>query len=127
MTAREAFVAARDAYPAYRAAHPKNEDDSDAARVEVLDLQLGGLAAIMEGDVAGGIETLRQAAVRESQIPLHFGPPFIEKPSLELLGEVLIEAGRTDDAQTVLAEAEVLTPNRRALAEARTRLEEMGG
>jgi Tetratricopeptide repeat len=50
--------------------------------------------------------------IPEESLPLEFGPPDIVKPSNELLGEVLLEAGRPEEALAAFEAALALAPGR---------------
>jgi hypothetical protein len=56
---------------------------------------------------------LQEAVGLEEKIPVAFGPPMIDKPTHELLGEFLLRRGRRDDAQIQFRRAVALTPGRR--------------
>jgi len=77
----------------------KNLDDSgDAssarrAAIEATRLQ-GEALAKFAGDDAAAISTLEEAAAVEAGAPIEFGPPFVEKPSYELLADKLMALGR---------------------------------
>jgi cytochrome c-type biogenesis protein CcmH/NrfG len=44
---------------------------------------------------------------------MEFGPPSLDKPANELLGEVLLEVGRAREARAAFEAAQVLAPGRR--------------
>ena len=75
--------------------------------------QLAGLLALGDGRAGEGLAQLRQAAEAEAELPFMFGPPVAVKPSHELLGEALAEAGRRDEAAAAFREALERTPGRR--------------
>ena len=83
-----------------------------AKRPAVLEKQLEGLLRIAEGDIDAGIARVAEAAEDEAGLPLAYGPPVIEKPSYELLGELLLESGRADEAETAFEAAVERTPGR---------------
>jgi hypothetical protein len=87
-------------------------DETYERRPEVLELQLEGLALIAEGSGAEGLARIESAAALEEQLPFTYGPPAIDKPSHELLGELLLEAGRTEEAAEAFATAVARTPGR---------------
>jgi tetratricopeptide (TPR) repeat protein len=73
-------------------------------------IEAGGGAAILaaelraaifarDGRTDDAVPLLRRAARLEEGIPFEFGPPMIPKPSRELLGEILLAAGRPDEAK----------------------------
>jgi len=55
---------------------------------------------------------LRAAATTEENLPFEFGPPFIEKPSYELMGEVLLRMNNAKDARAAFEKALARTPGR---------------
>jgi tetratricopeptide (TPR) repeat protein len=87
--------------------------DLDVARVILAELE--GLTLEAEGDLAGALARLAEAARLEDAKPLDFGPPEVVKPAHELLGEALLAAGRPAEARAEVARALELAP-RRALA-----------
>lgn len=66
--------------------------------ISVTTTQLRGLVAIAKGERDAGIVLLQDAAKAEDVMPYEYGPPFPVKPARELLGEALLEAGRTAEA-----------------------------
>ena len=75
--------------------------------------QIKGLLLIEEGNEDQGIELLKKAAVAESELPIDFGPPSIVKPSFELLGDVLLNAERYEEALEAYEKQLDRTPKRR--------------
>jgi tetratricopeptide (TPR) repeat protein len=67
-------------------------------RAQILDMELRALVLLGDSNVAGAIALLNEASAIEEAMPFEFGPPFVDKPSHELLGEVLLEAGRAAEA-----------------------------
>jgi tetratricopeptide (TPR) repeat protein len=88
-------------------------DPSYGIRPEILLLEAQGLLAEQEGDLAGAERLLHQAAGLEEKLPIAFGPPTIEKPTYELLGEFLLRRGRKDEAHAEFEKALSRTPGRR--------------
>ena len=60
--------------------------------------QIKSLLLIEEGNVEQGINLLKETTQAEASLPLDFGPPTIVKPSYELLGDVMMEFERYDEA-----------------------------
>lgn len=92
------------------------EGDSDRSyrvRAEVFVLEARGLLAEQEKDLAGAEKLLRQAVALEETLPIAFGPPTIDKPTHELLGEFLFGHGRADEAREEFEKALARTPGRR--------------
>lgn len=89
-------------------------DASSLGRVKVLHDEIDALLRHKDGDTPSAIALLRDAAVLEAKLPFEFGPPFIDKPAYELLGEVLLEAGQGHEARTAFEKALSRTPERTA-------------
>jgi tetratricopeptide (TPR) repeat protein len=66
---------------------------------DVIEKELRALALLRRDFKADAVATLREAAAREDGLPFEFGPPEIEKPSHELLGEVLLATGQPAEAR----------------------------
>jgi len=89
-----------------------SEHDADVARewARILETQL---AAVTNG-LHGSIAALQDIAIAEEKLPIEFGPPAIDKPSYELLGEALLAANRPREAQAAFEKALTRTPERTA-------------
>jgi tetratricopeptide (TPR) repeat protein len=74
--------------------------------------QLQGLLSLRQGETAGGLALLVKAAAAEKDIPMEFGPPSLDKPANELLGEVLLNLDRAQEARAAFEAAQVLAPGR---------------
>ncbi|MGD8330283.1 MAG: hypothetical protein PVJ49_12695 [Acidobacteriota bacterium] len=81
-------------------------------RSAVLEAQTQALLAWADGDIDAAVAHARQAATLEEQMPFMFGPPFVDKPSYELLGEILLAAGRNDEAVDAFRAALARAPGR---------------
>jgi tetratricopeptide (TPR) repeat protein len=103
---------ARQALDRARALQAALEESLD--RNTVQQLQLAGRIALAEGDAEEAEALLREAVALENALPYGFGPPQPPKPSLELLGETLIELGRPEEALEALHAGLARTPNKRA-------------
>jgi len=82
------------------------------AAAEIMALELEALVAERKGDLASALLKANQAASREDEMPAGFGPPVPAKPSRELLGEILLRAGRAEEALAQLERALERTPRR---------------
>ncbi len=82
------------------------------ARSAVLERQMIALLAQVEGKAAEAVVHAREAAVLEERMPFFFGPPYVDKPSQELLGELLLAAGRKDEAERAYRAALACTRGR---------------
>jgi tetratricopeptide (TPR) repeat protein len=85
---------------------------ANAAVPDILNRQMRGLLHLAAGDSAAALALLLDAAKIEDGLPMEFGPPDVVKPSRELLGEVLLQLGRADDAQREFSRALELAPGR---------------
>lgn len=92
--------------------HPMMMTRSQHERPGVILQQVEALELIAAGKRAEGIAVLQKAAAAEQAMPLEFGPPVVEKPSLELLAEELLEAGRTAEAEQAYRSTLARTPGR---------------
>ena len=88
------------------------EEREFLTRAEVLRLELVGLIVAGAGERGAGLDTLRRAAVVEDQMAYAFGPPFVNEPSRELLGEELLRAGKAAEARRAYEAALKRTPGR---------------
>jgi len=87
--------------------------DAPAQRLAKIEQQqLDGLLLMKRGQTKEGIALLSEAAAGERASPMEFGPPSLDKPANELLGEVLLEQGRTKEACAAFEAAQVLAPGR---------------
>lgn len=74
--------------------------------------EVAALETLADGQTDAGIAALRAVAARETALPLEFGPPAVPKPSLELLGDVLLKAGRAREAADAYTAALARAPGR---------------
>jgi hypothetical protein len=88
-------------------------DPSYRVRPEIFLLQVRALLAEQERDFAGAERLMLQAVGLEDKLPIAFGPPTIDKPSHELLGEFLLRRDRKDAAHGEFEKAVARTPGRR--------------
>jgi hypothetical protein len=92
----------------------------------VIQQQIDALLLLREGKKDAGLDALRKAADAESAMPMEFGPPYVEKPSWELLGDELLKAGLAAEAEKAYGNALGRAPGRtaslRGLLQAQTTL-----
>jgi tetratricopeptide (TPR) repeat protein len=80
-----------------------HEDDSATSEdgyniATILADELQALLLFHAGDTDDALRLLGDAAMRENERPLEYGPPYIPKPCSELLGEMLLTLDRPDEA-----------------------------
>jgi tetratricopeptide (TPR) repeat protein len=103
--------------PAHAGMPGMNMPPPDAAtlgRLTVLHDEIAAMIRHKEGASAEAIDLLRAAAKLEDTLPFEFGPPFVDKPAYELLGEILLESGQPKDARAAFERALARTPERTA-------------
>jgi tetratricopeptide (TPR) repeat protein len=88
-------------------------DPSYRVRPQIFLFEAQALLAEQEGDSAGAERLLLQAVALEDKLPIAFGPPTIDKPTHELLGEFLLRRGRKQEAHAEFEKAIARTPGRR--------------
>jgi hypothetical protein len=110
---RAAHSRLRDAAAALRAARTGDNMSAFGRREEIILMQAAALEQFHGGDVDAGLSGLRIAAETERTIPAEFGPPMVEKPSHELLGDLLTRLGRSAEAAQAYRAALALAPGRR--------------
>ncbi|MGD9588855.1 MAG: hypothetical protein AB7Q37_02685 [Pyrinomonadaceae bacterium] len=79
----------------------------------VMEQILNAAIIFAEGDREGGIKKAIEAAEAEDKLVFEYGPPAVPKPAWELAGELLLEAGRKDEAANAFRNALKRYPNRR--------------
>jgi tetratricopeptide (TPR) repeat protein len=94
-------------------AKSSDPDPSYRVRPEIFVLEVRALLAEQDGDFGGAERFLLQAVGLDDKLPIAFGPPTIDKPSHELLGEFLLRRGRKDAAHAAFEKAVARTPGRR--------------
>ena len=71
-------------------------------RLEVMELQLWSAYEEAKGETQAALKYARQASDLEGAMPVAFGPPFVDLPSAEWLGELLLKAGEFSQAVEIL-------------------------
>jgi tetratricopeptide (TPR) repeat protein len=85
--------------------------------------ELHAMLAAAGGKSQDAATELQRIATKEHAMPLEFGPPNIEKPSDELLGEVLLQLNRPSEARVAFQAALARTPGRKLVLEELARSE----
>ncbi len=70
-----------------------------------------------EGETQEAVTELQRIAAKEHAMPFEFGPPNIEKPTDELLGELLLQLNRPSEARDAFQAALARAPGRRLVVE----------
>lgn len=110
---REAHARLQAAAQALRATRGGTPAPAASRREDIVLMQATGLERLAAGDPEGGLAQLHTAAEAERTIPVEFGPPLVEKPSHELLGDALSRLGRRAEAADAYRAALALAPGRR--------------
>lgn len=84
----------------------------DEGAVGVLRKELDALFALHEGNEETAIELSREAVDLEATLPFKFGPPRVVKPAAELLGDILLEVGRAEEAVATYRDQLTRSPRR---------------
>lgn len=90
-----------------------NADAQDKTRLDILIQQLNALLLADTGKDGDALQELQRTQIMEAQMPLEFGPPFVDKPTAELLGEELLKNNRPSDAVVAFQEALARAPGRK--------------
>lgn len=88
-------------------------DPTYRVRPDIVLLEARALVSELENDLPVAEKFLRDAVTLEETLPIAFGPPTIDKPTHELLGEFLLRRGRKDEARAAFEKALSRAPGRR--------------
>ena len=89
------------------------DDDQTMAWNDLALAQAEALSLLAAGRQMEGLAALEAAASRESALPPAFGPPALQKPSWELLGDERLIAGDKSGAAEAYQQSLKLQPGRR--------------
>jgi tetratricopeptide (TPR) repeat protein len=89
------------------------DDDQTMPWINRAIEQARAIAALAAGRTDEGLALLSKAAEAEAALPPPFGPPVLQKPSYELLGDELLALGREAEAADAYKHALSAAPNRR--------------
>jgi len=67
-------------------------------RLRVMDQELLAAIEMARGQMAKAAEYAREASRMEGAMPFSFGPPFVDLPSAEFLGDLLLASRQYQDA-----------------------------
>jgi tetratricopeptide (TPR) repeat protein len=96
-----------------RSLAPSDDQPYQARRRAIVLAQAEATELLRAGRTDDGLAALRRAAETERTMPAEFGPPLVEKPSFELLGDELLRLGRRAEAAAAYEAALALAPGRR--------------
>lgn len=68
---------------------------------------------LARGQTDAGLRALQAGAQAEAALPPAFGPPILQKPSYEMLGDELLKLGRKAEAADAYRQALAMAPGRR--------------
>jgi tetratricopeptide (TPR) repeat protein len=113
-TALAAYDSAADLFDAALALESGSDPETLELEKDVraMRLQLQGLVAVKSGTRDSGIALIRRAVAVEDSTAAAFGPPSIDEPSWELLGEQLLAAGKPREAVDAFRLALLRAPRR---------------
>ncbi|HEX8411248.1 MAG TPA: hypothetical protein VF883_20480 [Thermoanaerobaculia bacterium] len=97
------------------AAKQKDDNPSARLRADVMLQQSEALLLAAAGKRDEAIALLESAKKIEESMPFDFGPPVVAKPAAELLGDHLLAAGRTTEAEAAYRAALSRVPGRTLL------------
>ena len=75
--------------------------------------EITALKWFADGQAEQSLQALQRAVELEAALPFDFGPPAIPKPTLELLGDLMLAMGRPIEAQLAYQRTLARTPGRR--------------
>ena len=99
----------------------KMEDPGMTEQPPIFAAQLRALLMSAEGKTQDALTELQRVTAKEHALPLEFGPPAIEKPTDELLGEMLLQLNRPAEARAAFQTALARSPGRKLVVEALAR------
>lgn len=89
-----------------------SHDTYEASVTRIRELEVKAVAWAKKGNFDRAIGQMREATALEEEMSPPSGPPILIKPSHELLGEILLQAGRPAEAAQEFAESLLRQPNR---------------
>ena len=73
-------------------------------RLDVIEQQLQASLARAQGNGAAALEYAREASRLEGEMPYSFGPPFVDYPSAQLVGDLALDLGNYEVAAAAFSE-----------------------
>src|SRR5262249_620970 len=90
----------------------KIEQPQYRKRALILTGQVQALLSLRQGKTAEAVKELQRIAEVERAMPFEFGPPFNDKPTDELFGEILLALNRPSEARDAFQLSIMRTPGR---------------
>ena len=90
----------------------ESREELDRQVTEIMRQQLEAMLLIKQEKTMEAIEMLRKLAAVEVNLPFSFGPPFVDKPTFELLGETLLASNHPKEAADAFRAALNRAPER---------------
>jgi tetratricopeptide (TPR) repeat protein len=103
----------RDSVRKWTAGRKIEASDEQNARAQIIIQQVNALLLFKGGQADSAVAELREADEKEHSLPMDFGPPFVNKPTDELLGEMFVQMNRVDDARNAFQTSLARAPDRR--------------
>lgn len=108
-----ALAAAQRGAPVDEAAPDASQTNSSGNKPgSISELEVAAVIAAAKNNYEGAIEILKRAVTYEEQLAPPSGPPALIKPTHELLGEILLRAGKPAEAAEQFRIALLRQPNR---------------
>lgn len=89
-----------------------NSDQSPVRTLEIRELEITAIQAAAKKDFDAAATAMKRATLLEEEMSPPSGPPTLIKPSHELFGEILLKAGKPQDAIAQFAKSLERQPNR---------------
>jgi tetratricopeptide (TPR) repeat protein len=90
----------------------KNSHFHRQERLDIWSLEIQAAMRASSKEYEEAIDLMKQATALEEKLPAPSGPPRIIKPTYELLGEILLRAGKPQEAASQFAISLMRHPNR---------------
>jgi tetratricopeptide (TPR) repeat protein len=96
----------------FRESFVRAKREEAAKLLDVMQLEIRALHAAQAGEFDKAVQFMERAASVEESLPAPSGPPDLIKPSHEVFGEILLRAGRPQEAEKQFAKSLGRQPNR---------------
>jgi hypothetical protein len=117
--ARDSFARVQSTAPRVKAWLKQTKMDMPAMTeaVTITEDQLQATLTADAGKTDDAIKQMQKIAAQENSLPLEFGPPDIEKPTDEMLGELFLQLKRPGEARGAFQAALARNPGRKLAVE----------